>query len=121
MANTYTLKFPNFRVVNTIGAMNDVIKEIHWRLEATSDDVEPIVVSAYGSSVLADPDPGSFIAYGSVTPANVKAWFDALVDEEGNNLLTVLKAGLDAKIAEKQSPTGYVDDPDQSFLDGVSA
>jgi len=120
MANTYKLTFEHLRVVNTIGVMSDVIKELHWRITATSDDVEPIVQSCYGSSVLDDPTEGSFIAYGTVTVADTKTWFEALTDEDGNNLLQSMKDGLDSQIAAKQSPADYSETPGQTFLDGVA-
>ena len=125
MATTYTLKFQQFKLLNeyddgTNPVMNDVIKDVHWRLSAVTDDPTPVEAEAYGAVTLPNPTYGTFIPRGSVTVSNVQTWFSALVDEEGGNLLTSIKASLDARIAAKQSPTTAVDNPDNTFTDGVS-
>jgi len=119
MANTFTLKFPTLRVVNTVGAMSDVVKEIHWHLIATSDGSPQISEAAYGSNTIPDPAVETFISYDLVTVTDVKDWFSALEDEDGNNILQTLKDGLDAQIARKLAPLGYVDNTDQTFNDGL--
>ena len=125
MATTYTLKFKQFKLLNeyddgTNPVMNDVIKDVHWRMHAITDDPTPIEVEAYGSVTLPDPTYGSFIPRASVTPSDVQTWFSALTNEEGDNLLTSIKAGLDARIVAKQTPTTALDNPDTAFTDGVS-
>ena len=118
MATTYTLRFPRFKLIDHEG-MTDVIRRMEYALVAVTDDPTPVEVSISGSVVLEYPDPGSFIPRPSVTPSNAHTWFAALDDEEGNNLLTGLKARLDSKIAAKQAVRN--DKPDVSFREtGVS-
>ena len=124
MATTYTLKFNQFKLLNEYddgtNVMVDVIKDVHWRITAVTDDPTPIEVEAYGSATLPNPTFGTFIPRGSVTVSNVQTWFSALLDEEGGNLLQSIKDSLDARIAVKQNPPTAVDNPDNTFTDGVS-
>ena len=66
---TYDLKVSTAKIEDK----DDVIKEIHWRLTAVSDDDPPISPSAYGSVGLGDPD-ASFVEFNDVTQDQCKAW-----------------------------------------------
>ena len=125
MATTYTLKFEQFRVLDEYddgsNIMADVIKDVHWRMHAITDDPTPVEAEVYGSVVLPNPTFGTFIPRGSVTVGNVQAWFAALPAEEGGGTLQdAVKGVLDAQIAKKQTPTDHVDNPDNTFTDGVA-
>lgn len=126
MATTYTLKFPQFNTLNqyddgTNPIMNDVIRTVHWIMEAETDGSPQYKATSYGTATLPYPTYGTFIARGSVTVSNVQTWFTALTAEEGGgSLLDTIKAGLDAQIAKQQAPTDYSDNPDNTFTDGVS-
>lgn len=117
MATTYTLRFKRFKLTDHNG-MTDVIRRVDWGLTAVADDLTE--AHASGTVTLDYPTIGNFIPRASVTPANVQTWFSALSDDEGNNLLTDLKANLDAKIATIQANAVRNDDPAQAFKDGVS-
>ncbi len=75
----------------------------HWRVtksETVGDDT--FTASAYGTVGLTpDPDADDFIAYDSLTEADVLAWVHAEVDQD------VTEAALTAKIeADKNPVTG---------------
>jgi len=120
MATTYTLVFEQFKVLNQYETMTDVIREVHWRLNAITDDVEPIEVTTYGSAILDYPEVGTFVSRASVTPAIVKTWLESIVDEHGNNLIQSAKDGLDAQIAKLVAPVDHMDNPEQVFKDGIA-
>ena len=119
MATTYTLRFTRFKLIDVDG-MTDVIRQMDYGLTATTNDPEPIEVYVDGRVTLDYPGVGSFIQRANVTPSNTQNWFATLVDDEGNNLLTVLKAKLDAKIAAKQAAAVRDDKPGTEFRTGVS-
>ena len=76
---------------------------VHWRVtaEETVGD-ETFTASAYGSvGFTPDPDDPSFVAYDSLTEADVLAWVHAEVDQAAT------EAALTAKIeADKNPVTG---------------
>lgn len=92
---TYDLKVSTAKIENK----DDVIKEIHWRLTAFSDDDPPITPSAYGSVGLGDPDD-SFVEFNDVTQDQCKAWVLASLDKTENEI----KAALDQQIAAIKAP-----------------
>jgi len=125
MATIYTLKFEQFKVQNeyddgTNPVMNNVIRDLHWRLDAVTDDATPITASVYGTERLALPTYGSFIARESVTLNDVHGWFSSLLTDGGANLLQSLKSHLDTAIAKKTAPTEVLDEPASEFKDGLT-
>jgi len=76
---------------------------VHWRVtaEETVGD-ETFTASAYGTvGFTPDPDDPSFVAYDSLTEADVLAWVHAEVDQAAT------EAALTAKIeADKNPVTG---------------
>lgn len=91
---------------------SDVVYNVHWRLKGTDDtnvdftDSEGNAVyhsaDIYGSIGLDVSDLSSFIAFASVSLANVQAWVEAAL---GSDEVASLKASIDAQIAEKVTPT----------------
>ena len=85
----------------------DVVYNVHWRLTATDDtnkdsDGEYWTAGVYGSQTLDTDSISSFVAFGSLDAAKVQSWVEAAM---GADTVTAMKAGLDAQIAEKITPT----------------
>ena len=96
---TYKWSFDLKAATAPVDGKDDVIKEIHWRLTATSDDDPPISPSAYGSVPLGDPDD-NFVAFNDVTKDMCKAWVLASLDRSEDDI----KAALDQQIAAIKAP-----------------
>ena len=96
---TYKWSFDLKAATSPVGGKSDVIKEIHWRLTAVSDDDPPISPSAYGSVPLGDPDD-SFVEFNDVTKDMCKAWVLASLDRSEDEV----KAALDQQIAAIKAP-----------------
>ena len=86
---TYKWSFDLKAATSPVAGKTDVIKEIHWRLTATSEDSPPITPSAYGSVPLGDPDD-SFVAFNDVTKDMCRAWVLAVLDKTEDEI----KAGV---------------------------
>ena len=85
----------------------DVVYNVHWRLTATDDtnkdsDGNYWTANMYGSQTLDTDSISSFVAFGSLDAAKVQGWVEAAL---GADTVTAMKAGLDAQIAEKITPT----------------
>jgi hypothetical protein len=96
---TYEWAFDLKAATSPVGGRDDVIREIHWRLTATSDDDPPIASSEYGSVALGDVDD-SFVAFNDVTQEQCKSWVLASLDRSEDDI----KAALDQKIAAVRAP-----------------
>lgn len=99
MATAYEWSFDLKTSTAPVAGKDDVIKEIHWRLTAVSDDDPPISPSAYGSVGLGEPDD-TFVEFNSVTKDMCKAWVLASLDRSE----TEVKAALDQQIAAIKAP-----------------
>ena len=77
----------------------------HWRVTeeetvGTGDDAVTHTASAYGTvSFTPDPTASDFVAYDSLTEADVLAWVHAEVDKDAT------EAALTAKIEADKNPT----------------
>jgi len=85
----------------------DVVYNVHWRLTATDDtnkdsDGNNWTANMYGSQTLDTDSISSFVAFGSLDAAKVQGWVEAALTAD---TVTAMKAGLDAQIAEKITPT----------------
>lgn len=85
----------------------DVIYNVHWRLKATDDtnkDAEGVFQASeiYGSLSLDVSDHTSFKAFAEVKQADVQAWVETAL---GSDKVANMKSTLDARIAEKITPT----------------
>jgi len=107
MANTYKWIISGLNAKIQDGELSNVIESVHWRYQATSDQVQvdsfgnesPIIADVYGSAGLEAPDAESFKPYEEITQADVEAWLESkLVVEQ-------LQAGLDAKLEAMANPT----------------
>jgi hypothetical protein len=85
----------------------DVVHNVHWRLTATDgtnkdSDGNNWTSEVYGSQGLDTDSISSFVAFGSLDAAKVQGWVEAAM---GADTVAEMKAGLDAQIALKITPT----------------
>lgn len=98
MANTYAWDFPSLDAAPTEGSLSDVVKIVHYRFIATSDqnkpDGDPYTVHAYGTIGLGDANGGSFTAFDSITQDQCKAWTLASLEKTEDEMKTLLDEQL---------------------------
>ena len=107
MAINYAWDVSTVDTYPTKNSNSDVVHNVHWRLTATDDtnkdsDGEYWTAGVYGSQTLDTDSISSFVAFGSLDAAKVQSWVEAAM---GADTVTAMKAGLDAQIAEKITPT----------------
>ena len=107
MAINYAWDVSTVDTYPTKNSNSDVVHNVHWRLTATDDtnkdsDGNYWVADVYGSQGLDTDSISSFVAFGSLDAAKVQSWVEAALTSD---TVTELKAGLDAQIAEKITPT----------------
>ena len=111
MAISYSWDVSRVDTYPTHNSQTDVVYNVHWRLEATDDantiediDGNDISVSAsvYGSQSLDVSDLSSFTAFADLTASDVQGWVETAL---GADTVSEMKAGLDANIAAKITPT----------------
>lgn len=97
MANTYSWVIGNLNAKIESDGMQNVIENVHWRLQATDENEN--VVDVYGSCGLEAPEAESFISFDSLTKADVEGWLESILDVDS------LKAGLDSQLESIANPT----------------
>ena len=107
MAISYAWDVSTVDTYPTKDSNADVVYNVHWRLTATDDtnkdsDGNNWTAGVYGSQGLDTDNISSFVAFGSLNAAKVQGWVEAAL---GADTVTAMKAGLDAQIAEKITPT----------------
>ena len=107
MAISYTWDVSTVDTYPTKDSKSDVVHNVHWRLKATDDTNKDSngniwTADVYGSQVVDTSDLSSFTAFADLTAGDVQGWVEAAL---GADEVTELKAGLDANIAEKITPT----------------
>ena len=113
MAINYTWDVSTVDTYPTKDSKSDVVWNVHWRLKATDDTnketidgVEVNITSdVYGSQVLDTSDLSSFKAFADLTASDVQGWVETAL---GADKVTAMKAGLDASIAAKITPTSVI-------------
>jgi len=95
MAIAYSWTFPQFDVAPSEDGLSQVVKTIHWRLDAIDAG---ITAGAYGSVALGQPDPAHFIPYADITEQWAIDQTSALID------LPAVQAALAGEIAKKKNP-----------------
>ena len=105
MAITYTWNVSTVDT-KTIDSNDDVIYNVHWRLNAEDDanqDAEGnnLTAGVYGTQSLDTSDLSNFTNFDSVTSSQVQGWVEAAMGEEA---VQGLKDGLDAQIAALITP-----------------
>jgi len=107
MAISYEWDVSTVDTYPTKDSNSDVVHNVHWRLTATDDanddaDGNAQTAGVYGSQSLDTDSISSFTAFGSLDAAKVQSWVEASLTAD---VVTAMKAGLDAQIAEKITPT----------------
>jgi len=107
MAISYAWDVSTVDTYPTKDSNSDVVHNVHWRLTATDDtnkdsEGEYWTAGVYGSEGLDTDSISSFVAFGSLDAAKVQSWVEAALTAD---VVTAMKAGLDAQIAEKITPT----------------
>jgi hypothetical protein len=105
MANTYTWDYPQLDTAPSEGGLSDVVKQIHWRLNAvsdvhTNDEGAPLSVSAYGTAAAGEADADNFTAFDSIT----KDWCKEKVLAGLDKTEAELQAMLDEQIENLANP-----------------
>ena len=106
MANSYTWTYPTLERLATEGSNSDVIKTIHWCIEAVSDSDKDsegdwLYAKMYGTVGVTQEKGESFTAYNSIT----KDWCKARVLSALGETENQVKTKLDAVITEQKTPT----------------
>jgi hypothetical protein len=107
MAISYTWNCKTCDTYKTKSGKSNVVHQVHWRLTATDDtnldsEGNNWTASCYGAQALDTSDLSSFINWSSLTNSDVQGWVETAL---GSDEITKIKAGLDAEIAKKVSPT----------------
>ena len=107
MAIGYTWDVSTVDTYPTLESNADVVYNVHWRLTAEDDanqdaDGNNWTASSYGTQSVDTSDLSSFTAFADLTSSDVQGWVEAAM---GADTVTTMKAGLDAQIAEKITPT----------------
>ena len=107
MAISYAWDCKTCDTYPTKSGKSNVVHNVHWRLTATDDtnkdsDGNNLTASCHGAQSLDTSDLSSFKNWSSLTNSDVQGWVETAL---GSDKVTELKAGLDAQIAEKVSPS----------------
>ncbi len=107
MAISYAWDVNTVDTYPTKNSNSDVVYNVHWRLKATDGTNKDSngnnwTADVYGSQGLDTDSISSFVAFGSLNATKVQGWVEAALTAD---TVTALKAGLDAQIAEKITPT----------------
>jgi hypothetical protein len=106
MAITYTWNVSTVDT-KTIDSNDDVIFNVHWRLNAEDDanqddEGNNLTAGVYGTQSLDTSDLSNFINFDSVDSSTVEGWVETAMGAEA---VQALKDGLDAQIAELITPS----------------
>ncbi len=107
MAIGYTWDVSTVDTYPTLDGNADVVYNVHWRLTAEDDanqdaDGNNWTATSYGTQSVDTTDITDFTAFADLTASDVQGWVEAAM---GADEVTSLKAGLDAQISEKVSPS----------------
>tara|TARA_R100000734_G_scaffold18837_1_gene16720 strand:+ start:1284 stop:1622 length:339 start_codon:yes stop_codon:yes gene_type:complete len=94
------------RVLNE-DELSDVCKVVHYsfvknKTVGEGDEAKTFSASSIGTVGLDAPDSENFTAYADITEEDVQGWVEAKI---GADKLAEIEAGLDAQIAEQETPT----------------
>jgi hypothetical protein len=95
MSVTYVWEFSTFDTAPSSNGLLDVVKTIHWRLNAEEDGYRS---SVYGTAPLSDPNPDNFIAYKDITKQWASDATSSVID------VPAYEATLAADIARQKNP-----------------
>ena len=106
MANTYTWDCKTVDTYPTHDSHSDVVYNVHWRLNAESDqqdaDGNNYSASVYGTHSVNADDIANFIPFADLTNDTVTGW---VTTGMGDDEVANLKSGLDNDIDGQINPT----------------
>ena len=106
MANTYTWDCKTVDTYPTHDSHSDVVYNVHWRLNAESDqqdaDGNNYSASVYGTHSVNADDISNFIPFADLTNDIVTGW---VTSGMGDDEVANLKSGLDSNIENQINPT----------------
>lgn len=104
MANTYTWAINALDVHPTGDNLSNVVYNIHWGMTAASDQTDSdgdfYSANAIGTQTIVAPVTDFFTLFDDLTLEIVEGWLEA-----SDLDIDAIKAGLDAQIVEKITPT----------------
>ena len=77
MAITYTWKFPQLICYPTKDSKTNVVFNVEWRYTGTEGEYRYV---EYGTAPIPTDDLSSFVAYDSLTKADVEGWMTTALD-----------------------------------------
>lgn len=115
MAVNFSWKISALDLSKTNEQFEDLILNVHWRLEAT-DDVDDLTVDVFGADSLGEPEVGAFTPFSEVTKEMVVTWLEAKFslppEEEGEKTrLENLHELLTKQLEEKRQPKVVTSSP----------
>ncbi len=106
MANTYTWNCKTVDTYPTHDSHSDVVYNVHWRLNAESDQQDAegnnYSASVYGTHSVNADDISNFIPFADLTNEVVTGW---VTTGMGDDEVANLKSGLDSNIENQINPT----------------
>ena len=106
MANTYTWDCKTVDVYPNHDNESDVVYNVHWRLNAVSDQQDAegndYTASSYGTHSVNADDIENFVPFADLTNDLVTGW---VTDGMGEDEVANIKSGLDNNIADQINPT----------------
>jgi hypothetical protein len=106
MANTYTWDCKTVDVYPEHDSHSDVVYNVHWRLNAESDQQDAegndYTASVYGTHSVNADDISSFVPFADLTNDLVTGW---VTTGMGEDEVASLKSGLDNDIDGQINPT----------------
>jgi|TARA_R110002020_G_C16258505_1_gene770314 hypothetical protein len=104
MANKYEWTIHVLDVHPTEDELSNVVYNLHWRLTATSDELDPegnaYKSSSIGTQVIGSPDPDHFTSFDDLTKSEVEGWL-----ESSELDIDLIKSSLDNQIKQLITPT----------------
>ena len=95
MAITYKWQISSLETAPVDGNLNDVVKIVHWRYQATDGDYQAETYSSYACS---EPSPNDFTAYPDLTEQDVIGWLESGLNVEA------MQESLANQIEELKNP-----------------
>jgi len=106
MANTYTWDCKTVDVYPNHDNESDVVYNVHWRLNAVSDQQDAegndYTASSYGTHSVNADDIENFVPFADLTNDLVTSWVTTVM---GEDKVDNLKSGLDNNIDGQINPT----------------
>jgi len=106
MANTYTWNCKTVDTYPTHDSHSDVVYNVHWRLNAVSDQQDAegnnYAASVYGTHSVNADDISSFVPFADLTNDTVTGW---VIDGIGEDEVASMKESLDNDIDGQINPT----------------